>query len=104
MQILLLAASKASTQEAGADIKESSLLSDASNLEDGGLTSQSPPPPLIGDRGLLYGGEGNRTKRSGRGLQSSLQQTSTVRSVKASDGGVCIILAQLSRLHVILAP
>ena len=54
---------KANTQEAGADVKESGLFADAGHLEDGGLMSQSSSPPLSGDRGLYKEGEGNRTKR-----------------------------------------
>ena len=60
----LPAAAKANTSEAGADVKESGLFVDASHLEDGGLTSQSPSPPLSGGRGFHKEGEGNRTKRS----------------------------------------
>ena len=38
MQVQLPVATKANTQEAGADVKESGLFADASHLEDGGLT------------------------------------------------------------------
>ena len=45
MQVQLPAATKANTQEAGADVKESGLFSGARHLEDGGLLSQSPSAP-----------------------------------------------------------
>ena len=51
--------------KAGADVKESGLFSDASHLEDGGLRSQSPSPPLIGGPGFYKEGEGNRTEVKG---------------------------------------
>lgn len=43
-QIQLPAATKANTEEAGADVKESGFLADASHLEVGGCLSQGPSP------------------------------------------------------------
>ena len=70
---------KANTQEAGADEKESGLFADAGHLEDGvshlkahpledgGPVSQSPSLPLSEGR-CFYKEEENRTKRSGEGV------------------------------------
>ena len=49
MQVWLRDTTKANNREAGANVKEHSLLSGASHLEDGGLTSQSPAPGKMGD-------------------------------------------------------
>ena len=68
MQVRLPAAWKANTQEAGADVKESGLFSDANHLEDEGLMCQSPSPHLSGGRGVFEKGEGKRTKRSREGV------------------------------------
>ena len=50
MQVQLPVATKANTQEAGADVKESGLFADASHLEDGGLTLKAH---LLEDGGLI---------------------------------------------------
>ena len=77
----LPAAVKAGTGEAGADVKESGLFSDASNPEEGelslqachlgrrGLMSQSPSPPLSAGRGFYKERKGNRTKRPREGIE-----------------------------------
>ena len=62
MQVQLPAATKANTQEAGADVKESGLFSGASHLGDGGLTSRSPAPHLCGGRGFYKQGEGKQNR------------------------------------------
>ena len=49
MQVWLRDTTKANNREAGANVKEHGLLSGASHLEDGGLTSQSPAPGKMGD-------------------------------------------------------
>ena len=67
---------KASTQEAGADLRKL-VSSDASHpedgvllsqspsaWEDGGIISRSPSPPLSGNRGFHEEGEGDRAQRS----------------------------------------
>ena len=64
---------KANTQDAGADVKESGLFSGAGHLEDGGLMSQSPSPPLSGNRGFYKRERGTEQRGQGRGLQSSLR-------------------------------
>ena len=64
MQVGLPATMKLITPEAGADIKESGSFSGASNLENGGLVSQSPIPHLSGGRNFYKEGEGNRTNIS----------------------------------------
>ena len=43
------AVTKANTQEAGADVKESGLFSGGGSREEKGLTSQSPAPGKMGD-------------------------------------------------------
>ena len=67
-------------REAGAAGKESGLFSRAGNLEDGGLMSQSPSPPLSGGRGFHKEGEGKRTKRSreGAGKFSRCRQAQSI--------------------------
>ena len=71
-QVQLPASTETSTQEVGADVKESGLFSDAGHLEDAGLTFQSSSPPFSAVRGFYKEGEGNRTKRWREGLRSSL--------------------------------
>ena len=65
IQVQLPATMKANTQEADANVKECVLFADAGHLEDGGLRSQSPSPPLIGGPGFYKEGEGNRTEVKG---------------------------------------
>ena len=79
---------KANTWEAGADVKESGILSDAGHLEDEELMSQSPSPPLSGGRGFYKEGEGNRTRKrevKEGGWKVLYVQMSTVYSDKAND-------------------
>ena len=84
-QVWRPASAKTNTQKAGADLKKSGLFSDASNLGDGGLTSQSPSPGKMGDSHLkthLYNTveaevfirreRGTEQRGQGRGLKSSL--------------------------------
>ena len=94
MQVRLPAAWKANTQEAGADVKESGLFSDADHLEDEGLMCQSPSPHLSGGRGVFEKGEGNRTRRSREGVEKFplSRPAYTVHSGKASYGLLCLIL------------
>ena len=78
MQVWLPAATKANTQVAGADIKQSGLfrcwpsgrwrmyVSKPISWEDGGLMSQSLSPPLSGGTGLKRGrGEQNKEIKGG---------------------------------------
>ena len=60
-QVHLPVATKANTQETGADVKQSGLFSVASHLEDLGLMSHSPSPPLSGGKGF-YKEEGEQNK------------------------------------------
>ena len=82
MQVQLPATAKASTLEAGADVKKNGLFSGAGHLEDGGthvlkpvywidggLVSQSPSIPRGGED-FYEEGEGNRTKRLRKGVEN----------------------------------
>ena len=91
-QVRLPAATKANTEQAGADVKDSGLFSGASHLEDGGLMTPSPSPPLSGGRGVYKEGEGNRAEINGGGWKVPSVQTSTVHFGKASGGLVHVIL------------
>ena len=81
------------------------LFSGAGNMEDGGLTSQSPSPPLSGGSEFYKeGGETEQRDQGGGGFEVLYVQTSTVHSNKASDSLVCIVLVSSSWLHAILDP
>ena len=74
-------------------------------MEDGGLTSQSPSPPLSGGSEFYKeGGETEQRDQGGGGFEVLYVQTSTVHSNKASDSLVCIVLVSSSWLHAILDP
>ena len=105
MQVLP-AAMKASTGEAGAYVKGSALFSDASNLEDGGLSPQSPSPGKIRDSShkahlplsleaerffIRREKELNKEIKRG-GCKVLCMQTSTVHSDRDRDSPVCVIL------------
>ena len=66
MQAQLPATMKANTGEADADVKESGALADV-RLQDGGLTSQSPSPPLRGGRGFDENERGTDKETKGGG-------------------------------------
>ena len=92
MQVQLSAATKANIREAGADVKESGLLSGAGHLEDGGLMSQSPSSPLSGGRGFCKEGEGNRTKRTRKVVEKfSYVQMSPVGRASVHHPGLVIL-------------
>ena len=57
---------KATTREAGADKKESSLFSGAGSLEDGGLMSQKPSPSLSEAEVFIRRERGTEQRDQGR--------------------------------------
>ena len=75
MQVQLPVAMKANTQEAGADVKESGIFSDAGHLEDGGLTSQRDPHlySSIEIQAFIRRKKGTEQKDQERRLKSSLR-------------------------------
>ena len=68
-QVQMPTITKVTTQEVGADVKESGLFPCASNQEDRGFISQSPSPHPSVCRGFHKKGEGKRTKRSREGVE-----------------------------------
>ena len=83
---------KANTKETGAHVKERYLFSGAGHLEDGGLSSQSPAPPLHGGRGFIRRERGQNKEIRGGVCKVPYLPMSTVLSNKAGEGSRCIIL------------
>ena len=69
LQVCCLLLRKANTQDAGVDVKESGLFSGSTTWKMGDSHLKAH---LSGGRGFYKEGKGNRTKRSRRGLKSSL--------------------------------
>ena len=88
-QVQLPASTETSTQEVGADVKESGLFSGASHLEDRVLTSQSPSPGKMGDScfkvHLLLSVEAEVSERRQRGTEQRDQGRGFRSSLRADD-------------------
>ena len=108
MQVWLPVSTKASTQEAGADVKRKWFIQVSAMQKWGTHISESISTSQLRQR-FLWGGRGEQSKEiKGEGWKVLCVQTTTVHSNKAIDGPVCIVLFSHSGFtsswfHVILA-